>query len=149
MATRQNPTFKRRLPAPTLTGAGIVSVARFDFDLSAGLLAADILEIGVIPAGRKLLRAHLSTTGIDATASIDIGILTGTAGDLENTRTMNATGEIFEAATKNVATAMATPQALDAIAASNADRGIGLRLSADEAAGANTNGYLIVEFYNP
>jgi hypothetical protein len=135
-----------------------LSVAVFNVDLSAstvnnglaGLLAADVAEIGVLPAHCKLARAEMTSVGIDAVATIDIGFLTGEfLADLDSAgaaRVMAATGEIFEAVTKNQLNVM-DAIALDAIAPVGYDRGIGLRVSADEAANAGESVKLIIWYY--
>ena len=144
MATKQNKTFLRTVNAPLGAMAGQIIVAHFPFSLTDGLPNGDVLEVGLLPAGHKLHTAILSTTGIAATATVDCGFLSGTAGDLENTRTLGT--EIAAASTKNTVVPV-TANALVALAVSNKDRGLGIKLSAAEAAGAGKSGYLIVEYY--
>jgi hypothetical protein len=137
--------LKKSIASPTVSRQ--ICVAQFFQDISAtGLLAADILEIGILPAGCKPHRVELLTAGIDATATLDVGFLTGRVGDTVNARTMNATGELLEAAAKNSAVA-AGPGAFYSIAASNVDRGIGVRISADETAQAGETILVTLEYY--
>jgi hypothetical protein len=93
----------------------------------------DVIEMAVLPANCKLTTVDLFTAGIAATATLDVGFLTGEYGDPLDTRTGDST--LLAAAAKNGA-ASATIGTLAPLAASNVDRGVGVTLSANEAAGA-------------
>ena len=155
MALIQTLNLKRNVgltPAPKHSGA--VHVARFDIDLSAatvnngvnGMLAADVVEFGMLPAGCKIAYAHMNSAGLDATATLDIGLLSGEFGVVDNARVMPSTAEIFNDATKNQANT-ADPTALTAIAAVGYDRGIGAKISADESANSGESITLVLGYY--
>lgn len=151
MATRQNTGFIRLAKlTPVPDFAGVTVTARFPINLVPGLLAADILEVAVLPAGCKMFKSWLITTGIAAVSTVEVGMMTGTAGDLDAVRTMSASAEIFNDVARN-ASFQATPTALDiaALAVQSVDRGIGFRLSLDEVAGAGKSGVLFIEYYRP
>lgn len=146
MATKQ-PSDLLTQAIPVHYQAGVLVAKKFTASLVAsGLAAADILELGCLPAGCKLHRAEFTSVGIDATATLDVGIMSGVFGDAASARTMNATGEIVNDGTKNTTIAVG-PNALDAIGTSATDRGIGVKISADEAAGASQSVTLYVEYY--
>lgn len=132
---------------PNPMSAGVLLRAEFFQDISAtGLLAADILEIGFIPANCRLHRAEFVTVGIDAAATWDVGIMTGTPLDTISTRTMAATAEILNDVSSN-ATHVAGPAALSGIAVSGADRSIGVRISTNETANAGETIRLTIEYF--
>lgn len=145
MATRTLPSFKRsHFTSPT--SANQIVTALVDVTLPAGgLLAADILEVAVIPAGCRLHRAEFQASALAANGTTDVGLLPGEPGDLVSVRAMAATGEIVEAAAED-AVVVVGPIALSAIAPSDKDRGIGIRLSANEAA-AGGRFRLSLEYY--
>ena len=155
MALIQTLNLKRNVAATAAPKhSGSVHVARFDIDLSAatvnngvnGMLAADVVEFGILPAGCKIAYAHMSSAGLDATATLDIGLLSGEFGVVDNARVMPATAEIFNDATKNQLNT-ADPTALTAIAAVGYDRGIGAKISADETANAGESITLVLGYY--
>lgn len=134
--------------------AGAVHVAVFTIDLSAatvnngvaGMLAADVVEFGVLPAGCKIAYAHMNSVGLDAAATIDIGFLSGEFLTVDNARVMNATAEIFNDATRNQSNT-ADPLAMQALAPSGVDRGIGAKLSLDETPNAGESITLVLGYY--
>ncbi len=134
--------------------SGVLHFAKFDIDLSsasvnngvAGMLAADVVEFGVLPAGCKIAYAHMNSVGLDATATLDIGLLSGEAKIVDNARVMPATAEIFNDATKNQSN-IADPLALAAIAPVGYDRGIGAKISADETANSGETITLLIAYY--
>lgn len=154
MALKQILNLRRNVNPAAPKEAGALSFATFTIDLSAatvnngvaGMLAADVIEFGCLPAGCKIAYAHMNSVGIDATATIDIGLLSGEFGIIDDARVMPATAEIFNDATKNQSN-IADPLAMAAIAPVGYDRGIGAKVSADESANAGETITLCIAYY--
>lgn len=135
--------------------AGALTYATFTIDLASaannngvsGMLAADVIEFGCLPAGCKIAYAHMNSVSIDATLTIDIGFLSGEFGVVDNARVTNATAEIFNDVARNQSN-IADPIALNAShSASNVDRGIGAKVSADETGQAGESITLVIAYY--
>lgn len=132
------PTFQSKnvntITAATPDMAGEVYSQVVQYAITAAYATAtDVIEVAVLPARTKLTSVEVMSSGITAAATIDVGFLTGTYGDKQAVRTSG--NGIVAAAAKNV-TVAAPIEALFAIAAAEVDRGIGIKLSANEAAGA-------------
>jgi hypothetical protein len=122
---------------PTGLQAGCVMVASFKHVFSTAFTAAtDILELGVIPAHAKLIRATLIGTGL-ATLTADVGVMDGDALEEDDTRALTGTLIANDA---DIAGAVAEvgPGALAAFTKANADRGLGVTLSGDVSAGTDS-----------
>jgi hypothetical protein len=143
--TNQFSQLRTSPPRPQTHGA--VHVAEFIFDASAGLLAADKVDLGVLPAGARIVDAFLSADASLVTGNVTVGILAGEIGNLNDSRVLGT--EIFNAvAITNAHTAivrLANPAALSLAAAAN-DRSIGLQVSANIIAGAGKIIRLFVEY---
>lgn len=126
--------------APVAGQAGTLMVAVFEHSFaSAGITTADVLELGLLPAGAQPIRATVRADGFGAITA-DIGLMTGTAGDNDATRTSDAA--FFNDVTMNNAenvTPVNTCLAISkAYTATTTHRGIGVVFSANVAAGAKT-----------
>lgn len=137
MAIKQSPwaLFKRTAARPLTSGA--VTRQEFYYDASAGLLAADIVDLGVLPANAKIVNAQIYADASIGTTNATVGIMSGDLGSTDSSRTLGT--EIFNAAAiTNAHTAivnLTAPSALN-LAAGVSDRSIGLQVSADVVAGA-------------
>lgn len=147
MALRQTRNLLRKQAINANWSGGMI-VQTYPIELTTGLLAADVLEVAVLPAGAKLHRVDFVSTGIASAATIDVGILSGAAMDVDNARVMPATAEIINDGVRNT-TISVGPVALDALGLFNGDRGIGIKFSIDEVAGAGKSAKLFVSFYKP
>lgn len=135
--------------------AGVVTVSKFEVDVSAGLLAADIVDMGALPAGCVITDARLwsDATSI-GTTNVSVGFLTGRTGEaLNDDGTARTVGtEIFNAqagaALNTTLARMTSPITLRADP-SPTNRSIGLQVSADIAAGAGKKIYLSVNYTAP
>lgn len=140
----QSKTAKGRSTPPVPYQAGMVAMALFDYTLTKAFTAAtDMLELGVLPAGAKLVSATLITEGLAATTAIDVGLLDGEAGDYDETRTMGA--EIFTAAALNTEVNATLTKCLS-FAPANVHRGIGVTLSVNQTVGAGKVIRLAIEY---
>jgi|GEM_PF-3559709 len=135
--------------------AGVNTVSEFEIDVSGGLLAADIVDLGALPAGAIVNDAQLyaGSTAI-GTTNVSVGFLTGRTGEaLNDDGTARTVGnEIFAAqaaaALHTTVARLTKPDALVA-SASNVNRCIGLQVSADIAAGAGKKIYLALYYTAP
>lgn len=127
--------FKKTAARPLTSGA--VTKQEFYFDASAGLLAADIVDLGVLPANAKIHDAYIYADASIGTVNATVGIMSGDLGSTDSSRTLGT--EIFNAsAITNAHTALVrlTSPAAQKLAVGATDRSIGLQVSADVAAGA-------------
>jgi hypothetical protein len=147
MAIKQSPwaLFKQTAARPLTSGA--VTKQEFYYDASAGLLAADIVDLGVLPANAKIHDAYLYADASIGTVNATVGIMSGELGSTDSSRTLGS--EIFNgSAITNAHTALVrlTSPAATKLAAGVSDRSIGLQVSADVAAGAGKIIRLVVEY---
>lgn len=132
------PTFQSKnvntITAATPDQAGEVYTQLVQYAVTAAYATAtDVIELAVLPARCKLVGVELLTSGVAAVATLDVGFLTGEYGDKVAARTVGST--IIAATAKNAA-ASASNETLFGLAAAEVDRGVGVKLSANEAAGA-------------
>lgn len=142
MATKLAEALKHK-PITSPMRANAVHVGIFKATLTDGLQTADVLEIGALPGGCQIVRATLATANIAATATFDVGFMSGEPGDLENARTVGA--ELFNDAAKNTVVALG-PTAAAEIGVEKPHRGIGVKISANETGGATKTVTLVVEY---
>lgn len=135
--------------------AGVDTISEFEVDVSAGLLAADIVDMGALPAGAVITDAKLWADSVAlGTTNVSVGFLTGKTGEaLNDDGTARTVGtEIFNAqagAALNTTLARMTGAAAMRAAPSNVNRSIGLQVSADIAAGAGKKIYLALYYTAP
>lgn len=117
-------------------------VNRFFVDLKAAdLVANNIIDLGILPAGHTITEAVLIADDLDTngtpTITLDVGLLSGTIGDAVSARTCGT--ELFSASTAaqagTVATTATTKTAYT-IQATGSDRSIGAKVVAGAATGA-------------
>lgn len=137
MAIKQSPwaLFKQTAARPLSSGALVEQ--EFFYDASAGLLAADIVDLGVLPAMAKIIDAYLYADVSLGTANATVGVMSGDVGSTDAARTNGS--QIFSAAaitSAHTALVRMTNPAAPKLAAGSVDRSIGLQVSADIAAGA-------------
>jgi hypothetical protein len=147
MAIKQSPwaLFKQTAARPLTSGA--VTKQEFYYDASAGLLAADIVDMGVLPANAKIHDAYLYADASIGTVNATVGVMSGDLGSTDAGRTLGT--EIFNGtAITNAHTALVrlTSPAATKLAPGSTDRSIGLQVSADVAAGAGKIIRLVVEY---
>lgn len=148
MAIKQSLWALFKQTAARCLSSGDVCKQEFYYDASAGLLAADIVDLGVLPAMAKITDAYLYADVSIGTTNATVGIMSGDLGSTDGSRTLGS--EIFSAAAiTNAHTAIVrmTNPAAPKLAAGSVDRSIGLQVSADVAAGAGKIIRLVV-FYS-
>lgn len=140
----QSKTAKRRTTPPVPYQAGMVAFALFEHTFTQAFTAAtDILELGVLPAGAKLVSATLISEGLAATTAIDVGLLTGEAGEYDESRDIG--DEIFTAAALNAEVDATLVKCLS-FAPADAHRGIGVTLTQNQTAGAGKSIRLAIQY---
>lgn len=127
----------RRLTPPTPYAAGMVACAVFEHTFDKAFTAAtDKLEIGSIPAGAQVIAATTLTEGLAATTTADIGTLTGGEGEDDDTRDLTADLLFDDLDVAGASTENAAPmKTCLALTPSDTHRGLGVKLSQDQAAG--------------
>lgn len=123
--------------------AGAVHAQLFSYDASAGLLAADILEIGELPPGCQIVDAMVFTEGTFTGITANVGLMSGEYGSTDAARTSGT--ELYSAADLTTFARLVQKSTL-LIAPSVAARGIGVKVSADVTAAAGKKIHLML-FY--
>ena len=104
---------------------------RFTFTVTGNLTSADIIELGVLPAGSTVVDAILHTGNLGAGVTVTSGIMSGMVGDKDAGRTCGA--ELFSAVANNAIVRPSTSSAFT-IAPVNADRSLGVKVSGNVTA---------------
>lgn len=110
--------------------AGDLMVSRFTYTFSVGAATTDIIELGILPAGTRIVDAGIVTEGTFTGITANIGIMSGTVGSKDTGRTSGS--ELFSAV--NLATATSNIQRLTGVSGillspAETDRSIGLVVS--------------------
>lgn len=126
-----------RAPTPYPDRAGNVVTVALEFTVPAGLAANDVIEMGPLPAYSTVVDATLDVDDLDTngtpTISLDVGIVSGNAGENNGARTCG--NEFFAADTTARAGGIARMSKSTGfrIAKTDADRGVGIKLAAGAA----------------
>lgn len=118
-----------KYPIAYATYAGEISVNDYFVDLTAAdQVAGNIIDLGELPAYHTVTDAILIPGTLGAAITLDVGIMSGTFGTADNTRTMGA--EIFAASTAAQAGTVARPTLATAftILPSERNRSIGVKI---------------------
>lgn len=137
MATKQSRFFSGNAQTPFNTPhkAGSVVTVIATVDLSAGLLAADVLELApVIPYGRITSFDVTDVGSLIGTTNITIGMMSGTPGDTTSVRTVGT--ELINAQAAGAAIASSLSQIAAIPRNDGTAKSLGLRVSANVTAGA-------------
>ena len=126
MTIKQSNWAKGIIVTTTSDCAGEVVCERFTFTVTENLTSADIIDLGVLPAGSTVVDAILDTGNLGAGVTVTAGIMSGVVGDKDVARTSGS--ELFNAAANN---AIVRPSASSAfnIAPVGKDRSIGVKVS--------------------
>ncbi|MGP9790693.1 hypothetical protein [Roseinatronobacter sp. NSM] len=144
MALFQSAMAARRETPPSgyVHGARMVAISSYTFtqDFTA---ATDKLELGLLPADTRAVRATLIGQNTGAT-NATMGLMSGEPGDMNDARTVG--NEFFAAQAVNNAEVAGTVLACLNIAPSDKHRGIGVTLSANVTAGTTKKLTLVLEY---
>lgn len=124
---------------PVITADGYEPIVIFgDFVVPAGLVINDVVEMCAIPAGYVPINMHLAVEDTDAngapTMTLDVGLISGTYGVVDNART--CANEAVAASTAAQTGGVIAPTKKDffLIAPDNTkDRGFGVKVAAAAA----------------
>ena len=137
MATKQSRFFSGNAQTPFNTPhkAGSVVTVIATVDLSAGLLAADVLELApVIPYGRITSFDVTDVGSLLGATNITIGMMSGTPGDTTSVRTVGT--ELINAQAAGAAIASSLAQIAAIPRNDGTAKSLGLKVSANVVAGA-------------
>ena len=126
------------LATPECAGQTITHFLKYTIP-AAGLPLNDIIELGVVPAGTKVVDMTLHSDDLDtgSTLALDVGLMNGTWQDPDQSRTVGA--EFFSAdavAQAGGSSRMSLASGFN-VAKSDSDRSIGVKIQA-AATGAQT-----------
>lgn len=142
----QSPFADGRKTAPIPGSAGMVATAVFEHTLTAAYATAtDFIEIGSIPATARPLSATIIGEGFTAGTTATVAAMDGVAGEADDARALTGP-ELFTA--QDVVDAEAETTAVKCLALGTQvdHRGLGVKLSADEAASANKKLTVILSY---
>ncbi|MGH2343385.1 hypothetical protein ACRC7T_18120 [Segnochrobactraceae bacterium EtOH-i3] len=123
-----------RKTAPSAYKVGSTHTARFEITLTTNVATTDIVELGVLPAFSRIIDATLIVEGA-FTGTADVGIMSGPMGSTDTSRTIG--NELFAAADLTTPLQRITKNAGPLLSATEADRSIGVKVSA-AVTGAST-----------
>jgi hypothetical protein len=147
MAIQKSPWAKFNQTAARPQTSGAVHKQEFVYDASSGVLAADIIELGILPGNAKSVDAILFTEGAFGAVAANVGIMSGEIGSDDAGRTLGT--ELFAAqslAATSTTIVRLTKAAALLVAPDVRDRSIGVQLAADVAAAAGLKLHLVL-FY--
>ena len=135
MALKQAIQIANRYPPISACGYEAITIVG-DYTIVAGGLALnDVIEMAILPAGYVPVGVKLATEDIDTgtTLTLDCGVLSGTAGVLDNARTCG--NEAFAASTigQTGGVVNETKANILLLAPTDTDRSIGLKVAAAAA----------------
>lgn len=130
--------------------AGDLMVSRFTYTFSAGATTSDIVELGILPAGTRIVDASVITEGTFTGITAAVGIMSGTVGSKDTGRTSGS--QLFSAV--DLATAGSTVQRMTSVsgallATAETDRSIGLVVSGTVAAATTKTVTLLLTYAAP
>lgn len=129
---------------PVPYSSGMVAAAIFEHTFTTAFTAAsDKLELGVLPAGARVIGATLIGEGLGAITA-DVGIMSGEPGVEDDTRTVGT--DFFNDQSVNDTEADAATGTVIAIATGGTHRSIGATLSGDVAAGAAKKLKMVLQY---
>lgn len=131
MTIKQSNWAKGIIVTTTSDCAGEVVCERFTFTVTENLTSADIIDLGVLPAGSTVVDAILDTGDLGVGVTVSAGVMSGVVGDKDAGRTCGA--ELFSAVANNVIVRPSTSSAFT-IAPVNADRSLGVKVSGNVTA---------------
>lgn len=149
MALIQSDWAKGLKPVARPQTAWTVHAQLFIVDVpAAGFASGDILELAILPPYARIVGAQLVTVGSLGAATVDVGLMSGTTGELTNDDNSARTSgnELFAAAALTAELTFISKAAALLLAPTEKDRSIGVKFSAAVAAGAGKKIGLLLQF---
>jgi hypothetical protein len=136
MAFKQAKQIVEKLPTISADGYEPIAIVG-DFVTVAGMDADDVIEMailpgGYVPLGMKLVCEDLDSNGTP-TVTLDVGVVSGTAGVADNARTCGNEAVVESTVGQAGGVAVDNKAAFSLLAVSESDRGIGVKLAAAAA----------------
>lgn len=134
MALKQAKQIVEKLPTISASGYEPIAIVG-DFVTVAGLTADDVIEMAILPGGYVPLGAKLVCEDLDTgtTLALDVGVVSGTAGAADNTRTCGNEAVAASVVGQAGGVVVDNKAAFSLLAVSESDRGIGIKLAASAA----------------
>ena len=132
--------FKRSANMPYM--AGLVTQTDFYYELTDTLGVGDVVDFGVLPAGARIVDAHLFAEGDLTGKTVTVGFLSGTPGDTVSARTLTADLFSAQALDAGVAITRLNKAPVLVVAPGATDQSIGLQFSAAVAPAAGKKVHL-------
>lgn len=128
MAIIQSEHALGRKQAPYAAESNNVVVAKYEVTLNSNIGATDVVELGILPAYSVVVDATLVTDAMGTGITADVGIMSGTPGAPDDSRTV---GNELYAAADVAAAAVTRLSKADAfrLAPTESDRALGLKVS--------------------
>lgn len=141
MANFKSKQVAAGLPAVHPTEAACVVQVVGDFTVPTGAAIGDIVEMGAIPRNCDVIDVVVDNGALGASATLDVGVLSGYYGDL-GTRTMG--NEFIAAGAAATAGVLRRNKVASAVASDTQDRSWGIKFAgANPAAGKSIRAYLL------
>jgi hypothetical protein len=136
MAIRQSLQIAQKLPSISSPGYQIAPLVG-DYVTQTGLVATDIIDMVILPAGYVPVSYKLATEDCDSngtpTITLDVGVMSGTPGSLDGARTCGNEALAANIVAQAGGVVVENKAAGLMIAPSDADRSIGVRLATGAA----------------
>lgn len=131
---RQSVQIAQKLPTISACGYEPIVIVG-DYVVPTGVIINDVIEMAILPAGYVPIDAILVCEDLDTGAGItlDLGLISGTAGAADNARTGGAEGFAASTIGQSGGVARVTAAAFAFIAPTDANRGIGVKIAAAAA----------------
>ena len=149
MALIQSAWGKGQLPVYRPQSAGATHTQKFIIDLTNQAFASgDILELALLAPYAHIVDASLVVVGSLGAATVDIGLMSGTPGELLNADDSARTSgtELFAAAALTAGITRITKADSLLIASTEVERSIGVKFSAAVTAGAGKQLGIVLSF---
>ena len=145
MAIKQSPWASGTLMVARPQTAHAVHEAHFVFDVKEAVAAADIIEIGALPAYARVIDAAIFAEGAFGAATAKAGFLTGTFGDADSVNRVLGS-EFFTAAALDGSLSRLNKADAFNTGGDDTDHAIGVQLSAAATAAAGKRIHLVLLF---
>lgn len=136
MALRQSVQIAQKLPTISACGYEPILIVG-DYIVAAGLAINDVVEMSILPAGYVPTAVKLATEDLDSnvtpTVTLDVGVVSGTPGALDNARTCGNEAIAASAVGQTGGVAVDNKADFSLLAPSTVDRSIGVKLAAGAA----------------
>ncbi len=149
----QSDDAKNNRPSVDANEAGEAKVVRGFFNMTAALVLNDVIEMVKLPPDHTIVDAILDSDDIDTngvpTVAFDVGLMSGTPGDVNLARTVGT--ELFAASNVGQAGTVARPTTRGAfrVVPTGVERSIGIKVQTAPATGTAGGQIGLTVYYRP